>query len=184
MALYETFHSPTTRTEYLWLLWMNTAISSSMKSLDLPLTLFCKLILTELHLPVTVTGWFGVPISQKILEAQVSFNFYFFTIFQFFKFNLLLIQDSSDADDHSLMLAAAHDCSVEIWHVGHVSGVVTYPSVTTGATQITLFDEAVVDMVFSPDSTAIAVASLDGYVRFFLVIYLLLIRMFSPKCNS
>lgn len=75
----------------------------------------------------------------------------------------------NDADDHALMLAATHDCRVEIWHLGHISGTVTYPSVTTGATQITLFDDAVVDVAFSPDSTAIAVASLDGYVRFFLV---------------
>lgn len=76
----------------------------------------------------------------------------------------------NDSDDHALMLAAAHDCRVEIWHLGHVNGTVTYPSVTTGATQITLFDDNVVDIAFSPDSTAIAVASLDGYVRFFLVI--------------
>ena len=67
------------------------------------------------------------------------------------------------------MLAASHDCRVEIWHLGHISGTVTYPTVTTGSTQITLFDDAVVDVAFSPDSTAIAVASLDGYVRFFLV---------------
>lgn len=77
--------------------------------------------------------------------------------------------ERNDADDHALMLAAAHECRVEIWHLGLVNGVVTYPSVTTGATQITLFDDAVVDVAFSPDSTAIAVASLDGYVRFFLV---------------
>jgi len=75
----------------------------------------------------------------------------------------------NDADDHALMLAASHDCRVEIWHLGHISGTVTYPSVTTGSTQITSFDDAVVDVAFSPDSTAIAVASLDGYVRFFLV---------------
>lgn len=67
------------------------------------------------------------------------------------------------------MLAASHDCRVEIWHLGHISGTVTYPTVSTGSTQITLFDDAVVDVAFSPDSTAIAVASLDGYVRFFLV---------------
>lgn len=75
----------------------------------------------------------------------------------------------NDADDHALMLASSHDCRVEIWHLGHVNGTVTYPSVTTGATQITSFDDVVVDVAFSPDSTAIAVASLDGYVRFFLV---------------
>jgi WD40 repeat protein len=75
----------------------------------------------------------------------------------------------NDADDHALMLAAVHDCRVEIWHLGHINGTVTYPSVTTGSTQITSFDDAVVDVAFSPDSTAIAVASLDGYVRFFLV---------------
>lgn len=54
--------------------------------------------------------------------------------------------------------------------MGHVNGVVTYKTITTGATQITVFEEAVVDIAFSPDSTAVAVASLDGYVRFFLVI--------------
>ncbi|KAK4023828.1 hypothetical protein OUZ56_009226 [Daphnia magna] len=75
----------------------------------------------------------------------------------------------NDADDHALMLASSHECRVEIWHLGHINGTVTYPSVTTGATQITSFDDAVVDIAFSPDSTAIAVASLDGYVRFFLV---------------
>lgn len=75
----------------------------------------------------------------------------------------------NDADDHALMLAASHDCRVEIWHLGHISGTVSYASATTGVTQITSFDDAVVDIAFSPDSTAIAVASLDGYVRFFLV---------------
>ncbi|XP_057374740.1 enhancer of mRNA-decapping protein 4-like isoform X1 [Daphnia carinata] len=75
----------------------------------------------------------------------------------------------NDADDHALLLASSHDCRVEIWHLGHINGTVTYPTVTTGATQITSFDDAVVDIAFSPDSTALAVASLDGYVRFFLV---------------
>ena len=76
----------------------------------------------------------------------------------------------NDAEDHALLLATSHDDCVEIWHLGHVSGKVSYKSVATGATQITVFEEAVVDIAFSPDSTAVAVASLDGYVRFFLVI--------------
>ena len=89
----------------------------------------------------------------------------------------------NDADDHALMLAASHDCCVEVWHLGHINGTVTYPSVTTGSTQITSFEDAVVDVAFSPDSTAIAVASLDGYVRFFLVsklvLFFILLRKFG-----
>ena len=75
----------------------------------------------------------------------------------------------NDAEDHALLLGTSHDDVVEIWHLGHVNGNVTYRSITAGATQITVFEEAVVDIAFSPDSTAVAVASLDGYVRFFLV---------------
>nr|CAH0110818.1 unnamed protein product [Daphnia galeata] len=67
------------------------------------------------------------------------------------------------------MLAASHDCRVEVWHLGYINGTVSNSSVTTGFTLITSFDHAVVDVAFSPDSTAIAVASLDGYVRFFSV---------------
>ena len=66
------------------------------------------------------------------------------------------------------MLASSHDCLVRIWHLGHIEGAVSYPNVMTGSCEISL-DAAVVDIAFSPDSTAIAVASLDGYIRFYLV---------------
>lgn len=75
----------------------------------------------------------------------------------------------NDAEDHALMFAVAHGRRVEIWHAGQVNGAVSYGNVTVGATQIEEFDDAVVDIAFSPDSTAVALASLDGYVRFFLV---------------
>ena len=66
------------------------------------------------------------------------------------------------------MLASSHNCLVRIWHLGHIEGTVSYPNVTTGTCEISL-DATVVDIAFLPDSTAIAVASLDGYVRFYLV---------------
>ena len=73
------------------------------------------------------------------------------------------------------MLAVSHDDFVEIWHLGHVNGTVTYQTITAGASQITVLEEAVVDIAFSPDSTAVAIASLDGYVRFFLVNFLFIV---------
>lgn len=94
---------------------------------------------------------------------------------RFFFISEIFLDDATedarnDAEDHALLLATSHDDFVEIWHLGHVNGVVTYKTITTGAMQITVFEEAVVDIAFSPDSTAVAVASLDGYVRFFLVV--------------
>ena len=97
-------------------------------------------------------------------------------IVQILIFDLVLPMDETcgsvliNAGDPALMLAATHNCRVEIWHLGITNGTVSNSSVTTGYTQITSFDDAVVDVAFSPDSTAIAVASLDGYVRFFSVI--------------
>ena len=65
--------------------------------------------------------------------------------------------------------------------MGITNETVSNSSVTTGYTQITSFDDAVVDVAFSPDSTAIAVASLEGYVRFFLVSKLLLFFILLRK---
>ena len=78
-------------------------------------------------------------------------------------------ESRNDIDDHALLLAASHDCRVEVWHLGRIHGNVSYQAVNSGAMEVTAFEEAVVDIAFSPDSTAVAVASLDGYVRFFLV---------------
>lgn len=79
----------------------------------------------------------------------------------------------NDSEDHALLLAASHDCRIEVWHLGHVNGIVSFQTVNTGAMEVSVFEEAVVDIAFSPDSTAIAVASLDGYVRFFLVLHII-----------
>lgn len=75
----------------------------------------------------------------------------------------------NDAEDHALMFSVAHGCRIEIWHVGQVNGSVAFSNVAVGASEISDFDDAVVDIAFSPDSTAVAVASLDGYVRFYMV---------------
>ena len=84
---------------------------------------------------------------------------------------MVLLEDDvrNDGDDHALMFAVAHGRRVEIWHAGKVNGTVTNNNVTIGTSQIDEFDDAVVDLAFSPDSTAVALASLDGYVRFFMV---------------
>ena len=80
---------------------------------------------------------------------------------------------SDDSNDHALLLAASHNNKVEIWHLGLVNGLFTYQSATIGVMLIEHFEKAVVDIAFSPDSTAVAVASLDGTVCFFTVIYIL-----------
>ena len=67
------------------------------------------------------------------------------------------------------MLACSHESIIEIWHLGIVNGGVSHQIVNSGTSQITDFLGPVVDISFSPDSTAVAAASLDGYVRFFLV---------------
>ena len=82
---------------------------------------------------------------------------------------LLVGEGRNDAEDHALMFAVAHGPRIEIWHAGQVNGTVAFNNVAVGASEITEFDDAVVDIAFSPDSTAVAVASLDGYVRFFMV---------------
>jgi WD40 repeat protein len=64
------------------------------------------------------------------------------------------------------MLAVSHDRRVQVWHVGQVKGTVAYSSVT-GTTEMTGFDGDIIDFLFTPDTTAIAVASLDGYVTIF-----------------
>ena len=74
-----------------------------------------------------------------------------------------------DAADQALLLAASHDKDVEVWHLGRVTGAQTYASAAQGAMLVQQCDKPVVDVAFSPDSTAVAVASLDGYVRFFMV---------------
>jgi len=89
----------------------------------------------------------------------------------------------NDSEDHALLLAASHDCRLEVWHLGHVNGTVSFQTVNSGTTEVTVFEEAVVDIAFSPDSTAFAVASLDGCVRFFLVIFLFLYYQ-SLELNS
>ncbi len=67
------------------------------------------------------------------------------------------------------MLACSHDTVIEIWHLGLVNGSISYQTVVSGTTLISDFQGPVVDISFSPDSTAVAAASLDGYIRFFLV---------------
>ena len=76
-----------------------------------------------------------------------------------------------DAADQALLLAASHDKDVEVWHLGRVTGAQTYASAAQGAMLVQQCDKPVVDVAFSPDSTAVAVASLDGYVRFFMVCF-------------
>ena len=95
----------------------------------------------------------------------------------------LLSEIESDADDQALMLAASHGDFVQVWHLGHINGTVTYSGVTTGSTLISCFEDSVVDLAFSPDGTALAVASLDGFVKFLLVFelpfILFLLKTFS-----
>ena len=78
-------------------------------------------------------------------------------------------ENGYNAQDHALLLAVSHEELVEVWHLGQVNGVLNYQSVSLGAMMITECEEPVVDMTFSPDSSVVAVASLDGFVRFFSV---------------
>lgn len=72
-----------------------------------------------------------------------------------------------DTVDRALMLAVSHARRVQVWHVGKVNGTVAYSSVTAGTTEMACFDGDIIDLSFTPDATAIAVASLDGYVTIF-----------------
>jgi enhancer of mRNA-decapping protein 4 len=92
--------------------------------------------------------------------------------------------EDSVIDDPSRLLVLTHNGIIEIWNVDSVSrengaGPLEPSEVQVGFLTIDEHTQTVVDASYSPDGTALAVASLDGEVKFFQI-YLL--DKSPPKC--
>ncbi|XP_076043914.1 enhancer of mRNA-decapping protein 4 homolog Ge-1 isoform X2 [Oratosquilla oratoria] len=91
-----------------------------------------------------------------------------------------------DNGEAAYLLALTHGCQGEIWNIQaimskHGSGaVVSRAQVSSGYQVMDQHKEAITDAAFSPDGTALATASLDGYVKFFQVY--LANEDKSPRC--
>ncbi|KAF8794125.1 Enhancer of mRNA-decapping protein 4 like protein [Argiope bruennichi] len=94
-------------------------------------------------------------------------------------------EDDSANEDLTTLLVVTHDERAEIWNVDtvlkeHGPGNLTVDDVKGGVQAISDHKMPISTATFSPDGTALAIASLDGVVKFFQVSNLE--KDISPRC--
>ncbi|GFQ69841.1 enhancer of mRNA-decapping protein 4 [Trichonephila clavata] len=94
-------------------------------------------------------------------------------------------EDESSGEDLTTLLVVTHEERAEIWNVGtvvkeHGHGNLAIDDVKVGVQVVTDHKMPIATATFSPDGTALSIASFDGVVKFFQVNTLK--KDISPRC--